>query len=145
MTIEEKLKDLILSRYKSIREFTISADIPYTTMDSIFRRGVDNCSVSTIVKVCKALRISVDDLANGKIVHRAVTTTIDSTDMKDIVADAKYKLSHANEVTIDGKKINIEIVEPFIEALDIGFEMAKKKSTKAESITKTITETITEY
>lgn len=140
MTIEEKLKDLILSRYKSIREFTISADIPYTTMDSIFRRGVDNCSVSTIVKVCKALRISVDDLANGKIVHRAVTTTIDSTDMKDIVADAKYKLSHANEVTIDGKKINIEIVEPFIEALDIGFEMAKKKSTKAESITETITE-----
>lgn len=67
MTREEKLKLLILSRYKSIREFTIAIDIPYTTIDSIFRRGIDNSSVSNIKKICDALNISVDALADGEI------------------------------------------------------------------------------
>ena len=68
MTIEQKLKDLILKRYHSIREFTIAIDIPYTTMDSIFRRGIGNSSVTNVIKICKALRISVDALADGEIV-----------------------------------------------------------------------------
>ena len=58
MTIEEKLKELILNRYHSIREFTIQHDIPYTTMVSIFKRGVDNSSLTNIIKICKALNIS---------------------------------------------------------------------------------------
>ena len=53
MNTEEKLKDLILSRYNSIREFTISIDMPYTTMDSIFRRGIGNSNVTNIIKICK--------------------------------------------------------------------------------------------
>ena len=53
MTIEKKLKDLILSRYHSIREFTIQHDIPYTTMDSIFRRGIGNSSVTNVKKSVK--------------------------------------------------------------------------------------------
>ena len=68
MSIEEKLKDLILSRYKSIREFTLEIDLPYTTLDSLFRRGINNSSVSNVLKVCKALHISGDALAQGKIV-----------------------------------------------------------------------------
>lgn len=68
MSIEEKLKDLILSRYKSIREFTLEIDLPYTTLDSLFRRGINNSSLSNVLKVCKALHISGDALAQGKIV-----------------------------------------------------------------------------
>lgn len=68
MTTEEKLKDLILSRYKSIREFTLEIDFPYTTLDSIFKRGINNSSVSNVIKICKALHISADALAKGEIV-----------------------------------------------------------------------------
>lgn len=68
MTTEEMLKDYILSRYKSIREFTIQHDIPYTTLDSIFRRGIGNSSINNVVKICRALEISTDELADGRIV-----------------------------------------------------------------------------
>lgn len=64
---EKKLKELILSRYKSIREFTLEIDIPYTTLDSIFKRGIGNSSVSNVLKVCNALHISADALAEGRI------------------------------------------------------------------------------
>ena len=37
MTIEEKLKEYILVKYKSIREFTLSAGIPYSTVDAILK------------------------------------------------------------------------------------------------------------
>lgn len=67
MTIEEKLKDHILTRYKSVREFTIEANIPYTTLDSIFKRGIGNSSVSNVIKICRALNISADKLADGII------------------------------------------------------------------------------
>lgn len=68
MTTEEKLKELILSRYKSIREFTLEIDFPYTTLDSIFKRGLNNSSVSNVLKICEALHISADALAKGEIV-----------------------------------------------------------------------------
>ena len=67
MTIEEELKAYILSRYNSVREFTIQADIPYTTLDSIFKRGIGNSSVNNVIKICKALKISADALADGNI------------------------------------------------------------------------------
>ena len=70
MNIEEKLKSLVLSRYSSIREFSIALDMPYSTLDSIFKRGVDNASVSNIIRICEALSISADELAAGRIVSR---------------------------------------------------------------------------
>ncbi len=67
MIIEEKLKSFILERHKSIREFCLLIDIPYTTLDSIFKRGIGNSSLTNVIKVCRGLNISVDDLADGKI------------------------------------------------------------------------------
>lgn len=80
MTIEQELKNLVLSRFKSVRDFTISIDMPYSTMDSIFKRGVANASIANIIKICEALSISVDDLACGKIVDRpAAISSINTT------------------------------------------------------------------
>lgn len=67
-TIEESLKDLILNRYKSIREFTCEIDMPYSTMDTILKRGLNRASIGNVIKICHALDISTDELANGRIV-----------------------------------------------------------------------------
>ena len=67
MSIESKLKDMILERYHSIREFSNTVDMPYTTIDSILKRGIANSSVSNIITICKALQISADALADGEI------------------------------------------------------------------------------
>lgn len=130
MSVEERLKDLILTRYMSIREFTQIADIPYTTLDSIFRRGVSNSSVSNIIKICRVLNLSVDALADGEIVARPTNPGTHVTEVREIVNEAKSKLSHSDALTLDGRSVDVETVEPIIDALNIGYEMVKRKTNK---------------
>ena len=68
MSVEDNLKALILSRYKSLREFCGVIDLPYSTVDSILRRGVENAGVGKIIKICRHFDISADELARGNIV-----------------------------------------------------------------------------
>lgn len=58
--LEEKIKNLIIEKYGSVRQFALKIDVPYTTIDSILKRGIDNSNVSNVIKMCKALGISVD-------------------------------------------------------------------------------------
>lgn len=76
MTIEDRLKELILSKYKSIREFTTDIDIPYSTLDTILKRGIRKANVDNIIKICESLNISADSLANGEIVFKDTVHTI---------------------------------------------------------------------
>lgn len=64
---EDKLREYILSKYKSIREFTVAIDMPYSTIDSIFKRGIRKASVDNLLKICDFLNISTDALINGEI------------------------------------------------------------------------------
>lgn len=139
MTIEEKLKNLILSRYHSIRDFTTYVGLPYTTLDSMFRRGVGNSSITNVLKVCKALGISMDALADGEIqpITRRVVVVKDAIDVEDVLEDTKDMFLHGGSVNLDGKPINKDSLESIIDAIDIGVEMAKKKRAL-------ITETTTE-
>ena len=68
---EDKLREYILSKYKSIREFTVAIDMPYSTIDSIFKRGIRKASVDNLIKICDFLDISTDALINGKIELKA--------------------------------------------------------------------------
>ena len=80
MTIEEELKALVLASYGSMREFSIALNMPYSTLDSIFKRGVENASIGNIIKICCALHISVDELAAGRIANRQVATATPGED-----------------------------------------------------------------
>lgn len=73
MTIEQELKALIVERYGSAKNFALEINMPNSTLDNIFRRGVLNSSVTNIIKICNALEISADELADGKIVSRSVS------------------------------------------------------------------------
>jgi hypothetical protein len=130
VTIEEKLKELILKRYNSIREFTIAIDMPYTTMDSIFRRGIGNSSVSNIIKICKALGISADALADGEIksfVNHTPRSVNDRIEINEILSDTKDILTHSDFVTLDGKMISENSIQSIIDAMDVGVEIAKRQ------------------
>jgi hypothetical protein len=131
MTTEEKLKELILNRYHSIRDFTNSIDLPYTTLDSMFRRGIDNSSVANVIKVCKALGISADALADGEIApiqKQPGTRVNDRIEVKELVEDMKDILNTRGGLTIDGYPMTVNAIDSIIDAMDIGVEMAKRKS-----------------
>ena len=68
MKIEGELKDLILERYGSVKQFASICSLPYGTVDTILRRGVHNASIMNIITICKTLDISTDELARDRIV-----------------------------------------------------------------------------
>ncbi|MDR1001708.1 MAG: hypothetical protein LBL82_00335 [Oscillospiraceae bacterium] len=67
MSIEEELRQHILFEYGSIRQFSIAANIPNSTVETILNRGIGNANVTNIINMCKTLKISVDSLCYGKI------------------------------------------------------------------------------
>jgi transcriptional regulator with XRE-family HTH domain len=58
----ELLKQLITDTGLSMRAFAEKAGIPNTTLHSMLERGMGNTSVDNVIKVCKALGITVDQL-----------------------------------------------------------------------------------
>lgn len=70
MRIEDQLRDIIKQKYSSIRQFTIAINEPYSTIDSILKRGVMTASISTMLKICEHLNIDLDALQQGVIKPR---------------------------------------------------------------------------
>ena len=129
MTIEERLKELILLRYDSVREFGKIVDIPNSTLRSIFQRGVDNASISNIIKICKELKISVDELAEGRITPNIPANNVgEMVEIKEIISDTKQQLLYGYDLTLNGKKIDRECVEVIIDSIDVGVELANNKN-----------------
>lgn len=132
MSIEDKLKFLILNKYHSIREFTQEIDMAYSTLDSILKRGIGNSSVTNVIKICKVLGISADALADGEIkpINDRTTRSInDRIEVKEVLEDTKDLLSHYGFITLDGKPISKDGIESIIDAMEVGVEIAKKKNT----------------
>lgn len=63
---ESKLKEKILERFDSVRQFSFKIGIPYTTVDTILKRGIDKANVGNVKKICKELNISIDSLLDYK-------------------------------------------------------------------------------
>ena len=59
----EILKRVILSRYKSIRQFAVEMGIPYSTLITALERGVDGMAYSTVIRICEALSLNPIDFS----------------------------------------------------------------------------------
>jgi len=58
MNREEKLRNKILDNYISLRQFSIEADIPYSTLMTILSRGIGGASFDVIIRLCRKLEIN---------------------------------------------------------------------------------------
>ena len=59
----EILKGVILSRYKSIRQFAVEMGIPYSTLITALEHGVDGMAYSTVIRICEALSLNPIDFS----------------------------------------------------------------------------------
>ena len=133
MTTEEKLKELILTRYDSLREFTIQTDIAYSTFDSIMRRGIQNATINNVLKICNALNISADALAKGEIIPISAYPTETKSkprDVADILERTNRELLNNDGLMFNGKVADPESIDSILSAMEIGIEMAKRKNKK---------------
>ena len=57
MNREQELRNLILDRYSSLRQFAIEADIPYSTLMTLLSRDVGGASFDVIIRIYKQLDV----------------------------------------------------------------------------------------
>ncbi|MBQ8210143.1 MAG: hypothetical protein IJZ35_06150 [Clostridia bacterium] len=62
MNRELRLRNAILDNYKSLREFAIKADIPYSTLMTILSRNIGGASFDSVMLICKTLDIDPFDV-----------------------------------------------------------------------------------
>lgn len=101
----EILKKLIDNTGLSMRAFAEKAGLSNTTLHSMLERGIGNASVDNVIKVCKALGISVDQLEK-----MASAENVDEYDIKsdDIITRAAHKVGHEGPLT-DEEKERVEL------------------------------------
>ena len=76
---EIKLKEIIIERYGNLKKFCEKVDMPWTTLDSILKRGVANSNITNVMKITKELGLDTESLATGIIqdsIYREEPTTI---------------------------------------------------------------------
>ncbi len=112
MTIEEQLKAEILAKYKSVRAFTSMAGIPYSTVDSIFKRGISNAGVGTVIKIFGYLGLDVESLSTGEL-KKVVNTPTPSTDDAGVLTKEELsRISAAmDQLNEEGRERVVEYAE----------------------------------
>ena len=65
--LESNLKALIIQEYGSLKKFTEIIDMPWTTLDSILKRGVANSNITNVLKITHELGLDAEALVDGKI------------------------------------------------------------------------------
>ena len=56
------IEKMIEEKWKSKRKFAEHVGIPPTTLQSILKRGIGNASIDNVIRICKGLGITVDQL-----------------------------------------------------------------------------------
>lgn len=67
---EQQLRELIELKYGSVRQMALKIDMPASTINSILNRGILKSNVDNIFKICSALDIRPESLAEGIDFHK---------------------------------------------------------------------------
>ncbi len=65
--LESNLKALIIQEYGSLKKFTEIIGMPWTTLDSILKRGVANSNITNVLKITRELGLDAEKLVEGEI------------------------------------------------------------------------------
>ncbi len=61
MSREQRLRNLILDKYPSLRQFSVEADIPYSTLMTLLSRDIGGASFDTVIKICQTLDVEPEE------------------------------------------------------------------------------------
>ncbi|QQK75057.1 helix-turn-helix transcriptional regulator [Salicibibacter cibarius] len=128
----EIVKKLIGETELSTKAFAEKAGLPYTTLRSMLQRGIGNASVDNVMKVCKALNITTDELqemAENNTVDLPELTNKDEQDIQKELQKMIDGLSNDGYAAFDGKEMgdmNEEDREMLIQSLEYSMRIAKK-------------------
>lgn len=79
--MELEIKELIISKYGSLKNFSETINMPWSTLDSILKRGFANSNITNVLKITKELQIDSESLVEGTIVfinNNPPSTSVDT-------------------------------------------------------------------
>lgn len=123
MTIENQLRELILLKYGSLREFTFNIGLPYSTLSTILKNGIMTANISNVVKICNALSIKIDELVEGRLVENIPGEKL--LDVEKIFNQTKINIQYPN-VKINGQKLDKNTQKMLIFSIDLIYQLASK-------------------
>jgi hypothetical protein len=126
MKIEERLKDLIVLKYGNVANFVREIGLPYSTFKSIMTRGIMNASIGNILKICSALKISADELANGNIVPIAEKS--EKIDIEKLLIN--YRLNDRISFELDGEQLSEKELRLLSDALEVSLGIIRRRREK---------------
>lgn len=71
--LELNIKSLIIEKYGSLKKFSETINMPWTTLDSILKRGVANSNVTNVLKITRELGLDAEKLVDGQICANTYT------------------------------------------------------------------------
>ena len=125
MTIEERLRRLILARYPSMKDFAAECGINYSTILAVFSRGLENTGISNVRKICAELGITVDGLASGQIVF--VKKTPDHLQTLREYQTRFLGLMEEQKLTLDGVPLSQEEALLLDDQITAATEMIRRR------------------
>ena len=70
MKFEVDLKTTIKEKYGSIRAFSQAINVPYSSIDNIFKRGIMGVSLQIVLNICTALNIDIESIRDDKLIFK---------------------------------------------------------------------------
>ncbi len=64
MSKAEILKKEILKQYRSVRQFAIEMNIPYSTLVTALERGIEGMAYGTVIRMCDKLSLNPVDFTH---------------------------------------------------------------------------------
>lgn len=64
MVKAEILKKEILRQYRSVRQFAIEMNIPYSTLVTALERGIEGMAYGTVIRMCDRLNLNPVDFSS---------------------------------------------------------------------------------
>ena len=123
MKIEERLKDLIVLKYGNVANFVREIGLPYSTFKSIMTRGIMNASIGNILKICSALKISADELANGNIVP--VENRSEKINVEELLLN--YRLNDRINFELDEKPLTPEEIALLSDSIEVTLGLIRRR------------------
>ena len=104
MTKSQILKQEILNRYRSVRQFAIEMDIPYSTLVTALDRGIDGMAYGTVIRMCDRLGLNPVDFT---VLENNVTL---STQLLE-----KRVMNYYLRLNEDGREKILELMDDFVQ------------------------------
>lgn len=102
MTREQYLKNLIKSNGLTIKEFAQNIDMPYSTLLTMLNEEkIGNAAVDSVIKICKGLNITIQDLQSVQESDTSITEHLVLTEHeKNLILNYRQKPELQNAVDI---------------------------------------------